>query len=257
MKRPTVRVAVRPTPGETRSPGLGPPHRKAFMGERVSILVIINVSKSMSCICIRQSQHDHRYNKSPVDTGTTGVDFRIGSGQRDRQSQRDHRSPTTTPTADRVNMTIGTNEHKRRKVPLWPSVTATSQEEIRFLVQGKIANSVSVTIGNYQADSANVATRDNKQLAVSFSHSLGQGGSDINNLPESQEWEPIRASRLPQQEASAPNPFGWQEWGVPPPRDKLLLVITFPCNLNSTSDNNQPRQPNQFYSPAIQCGSIV
>jgi hypothetical protein len=35
-----------------------------------------------------------------------------------------------------------------------------------------------------------------------------------SNLPESQEWEPICASRIPQREASAPNPiqFGWQEW---------------------------------------------
>jgi hypothetical protein len=52
-KQPTVKVAVRPTPGETRRPGLGPLHIKAFIGERISILVIINVSKSMSCVALR------------------------------------------------------------------------------------------------------------------------------------------------------------------------------------------------------------
>jgi hypothetical protein len=53
MKRPTVRVAVRLTPGETRHPGLSPPHIKAFLGKRISLFGSINLSKSMSCICIR------------------------------------------------------------------------------------------------------------------------------------------------------------------------------------------------------------
>jgi hypothetical protein len=49
-------------------------------------------------IDVRQRQCDHRYNESPVDTGTTTMD---------RQSQYDHRSPSTR--ADSVMMTIGIN----------------------------------------------------------------------------------------------------------------------------------------------------
>jgi hypothetical protein len=30
------------------------------------------------------------------------------------------------------------------------------------------------------------------------------------------------------------------------PRDKLMIVMTFTCNPNSTSDNNQPQPPNNF-----------
>jgi hypothetical protein len=56
-----------------------------------------------------------------------------------------------------------------------------------------------------------------------------------------------RASLLPQEEEpTAPNPFGWQEWGVPSPRAKLLLVTAFTCNRNSTRSNNQPQPIQNF-----------
>jgi hypothetical protein len=88
------------------------------------------------------------------------------------------------------------------------------------------------------------------ETPVSFP--FGRSGSNDNNkLPESQEWETIRQSSTvlvnshkgqePVVTTSHPIQFGWQEWGVPSPRDKLLLVTTFTCNLNSTTrSNNQP-----------------
>jgi hypothetical protein len=194
-------------------------------------------------------------------------------GQMDRQSQHDHRSPTTPPTdsqqcqhdhwplnqriADRVNMTIGTNYRSGS------TIVATTQEADKedadsamVAIRGDnnhksqqchcghrqplptapwwpsgqyIANSVSVTIGDNQLDSAIVAipstrvdsvnmTIDRQQPAVSFPTVWVKATAAANQQPTGipgvgdNSPERHRASRLPQREATAPNLFGWQEW---------------------------------------------
>jgi hypothetical protein len=107
------------------------------------------------------------------------------------------------------------------------------------------ADSINVTIGTNVVPQRDDIDRP-PQLSVSFPILVvwvKAAAKQSTGIPGVGDNLPMRhcASLLPQREASAPNPFGWQEWGVPSPRDKLiLLVTTFTCNLDSTRSNNQP-----------------
>jgi hypothetical protein len=130
-----------------------------------------------------------------------------------QHEQQEEEEPTVL-TKPSVHQQTQEADNKIRTVPLWPSETTSNNNNY------KSGSADAATTGTRKRVDSVIVTIDRQQPAVSFP-TVGQGGSSssssskINNLLESQEWEPIRASRLPQRATTATYSFGWQEWGVP------------------------------------------